>query len=108
MRPGSLGDQQRANGWSGGLCIQGFAPKRFRESLTLLREYLVVNRLGFGWLETVCDVRFASIMIGVDTKNHTPSTMKTAYSYVRFSTPEQEMGDSERCQIALHLLLRKK
>jgi DNA invertase Pin-like site-specific DNA recombinase len=27
--------------------------------------------------------------------------MKTAYSYVRFSTPEQEMGDSERRQIAL-------
>jgi DNA invertase Pin-like site-specific DNA recombinase len=27
--------------------------------------------------------------------------MKTAYSYVRFSTPEQEMGDSERHQIAL-------
>lgn len=27
--------------------------------------------------------------------------MKTAYSYVRFSTPEQEMGDSERRQLAL-------
>jgi DNA invertase Pin-like site-specific DNA recombinase len=27
--------------------------------------------------------------------------MKTAYSYIRFSTPEQEMGDSERRQLAL-------
>jgi DNA invertase Pin-like site-specific DNA recombinase len=27
--------------------------------------------------------------------------MKTAYSYVRFSTPEQEMGGSERRQITL-------
>lgn len=31
-------------------------------------------------------------MIGVDTTNHAPDPMKTAYSYVRFSTPEQEMG----------------
>ena len=46
-------------------------------------------------------VRYVSIMIGVDTKNHAPDIMKTAYSYVRFSTPEQEMGDSERRQIAL-------
>src|SRR5271169_3280127 len=29
------------------------------------------------------------------------SDMKTAYSYIRFSTPEQEMGDSERRQLAL-------
>jgi DNA invertase Pin-like site-specific DNA recombinase len=27
--------------------------------------------------------------------------MKTAYSYIRFSTPEQAMGDSERRQLAL-------
>lgn len=40
-------------------------------------------------------------MSGVDTKTHAPDIMKTAYSYVRFSTPEQEMGDSERRQIAL-------
>jgi hypothetical protein len=42
-----------------------------------------------------------SIMFGVDTKSHPLNIMKTAYSYVRFSTPEQEMGDSERRQIAL-------
>ena len=40
-------------------------------------------------------------MVGVDTKTYAPNIMKTAYSYVRFSTPEQEMGDSERRQIAL-------
>lgn len=47
------------------------------------------------------DVRYASIMVGVDTRNHALTIMKTAYSYVRFSTPEQEMGDSERRQVAL-------
>jgi DNA invertase Pin-like site-specific DNA recombinase len=40
-------------------------------------------------------------MSGVDTKRSGSKHMKTAYSYVRFSTPEQEMGDSERRQIAL-------
>lgn len=34
-----------------------------------------------------------------DTK--TVYTDRLAYSYVRFSTPEQEMGDSERRQLAL-------
>ena len=47
------------------------------------------------------DVRYVSIMFGVDTKKSGSKHMKTAYSYVRFSTPEQEMGDSERRQIAL-------
>jgi DNA invertase Pin-like site-specific DNA recombinase len=40
-------------------------------------------------------------MVGVDTTNHALNIMKTAYSYVRFSTPEQEIGDSERRQLAL-------
>ena len=54
------------------------------------------------------DVRYVSIMIGVDTKSHPLNIMKTAYSYVRFSTPEQEIGDSEPpTNCSGRLLLRK-
>jgi len=66
----------------------------------LLRTYNPYP-LPLGWLQEICDVLYASIMIGVDNNSHAPNNMKTAYSYVRFSTPEQEMGDSERRQIAL-------
>lgn len=41
-------------------------------------------------------------MNATETQNTaTPGGLTTAYSYVRFSTPDQEMGDSERRQLAL-------
>jgi DNA invertase Pin-like site-specific DNA recombinase len=39
-------------------------------------------------------------LVRSEHKNTVLQDMKTAYSYIRFSTPEQAMGDSERRQLA--------
>lgn len=78
---------------------------QIREERTLLRE-VARNRLhrlapNPTFATSVDSNPYASRLFGGHTKNHAPKIIKTSYSYVRFSTPEQEMGDSERCQIAL-------